>query len=110
MVMEKKSIPVPLMRLLGIVMLLIISACRSQIVSLDEHASSWIGRSIEDKRVILNRPTSYASGVGWQETLSQIPNGNFILIEPVRKGCLVYWEADKNRIIVAYRTEGSECY
>ena len=79
--MEKESIPVPLMRLLGIVILLIVSACRSQIVSLDEHASSWIGRSIEDKRVILNRPTSYASRVGWQETLSQIPNGNFILIE-----------------------------
>ena len=96
--------------LVGIVILLIVAACSSQIVSLDQHANSWIGRSIDDKRIILNRPTSYASRVGWQETLIQLPNGKFIFIEPIRKGCMVYWEADKNRIIVAYRTEGLECY
>jgi len=84
-------------------------SCMSQIVSLEDHAKGWIGRPLEDLKIIVNRPTSYASRIGWKETTYRLDNGNLGYIEPDHKNCFIHFEVNQEGVIVGYRTEGSRC-
>lgn len=40
-----------------------------------------------------------------------LPNGNLMHVHPIRKGCLIHWEVDKNtNKIIGYKFEGDKCY
>lgn len=86
----------------------IICGCSSQIVSLQEHTKSWVGRPVEDLKSIMSRPNSYASRIGWKERTYSLDNGNSVFVEPEPR-CLIYYEVNTMGIIVGYRTEGSQC-
>jgi hypothetical protein len=89
---------------------LLSSGCLSQIAPVNEAATSWIGHPIAKREALVRDPNSYASRIGWRETLRRLDNGNSVYIEPVRKECLIYWEVNPLGIIVDYRLEGEACY
>ena len=96
--------------IVGIVLVLAIAACTSQIVPLSSYADSWIGQSIDDLILAMGRPTSYASRIGWQEKIIQHPNGDITYLEPVKIDCQIHWKVNKDRIIVSSQTVGTHCY
>lgn len=94
--------------LLLIVMLFYGCLC-SQIASFEEYTNGWIGQPVKDLREVILRPTSYASRIGWKETTYDLNNGNWVYVQPDRKGCLIHWEINPRGIIVGYKTEGERC-
>ena len=92
-----------------LIVVFIFSGCLSQIVSLEDHAKGWVGRPLEDLKVIVNRPGSYASRIGWKEKTYQSNNGNLIYIEPDHKDCFIHFEVNPQGLIIGYRTEGKGC-
>jgi hypothetical protein len=84
--------------------------CVSQIVSMDEYTSNWMGRPIDDLRDIAKRPTTYSSRINWNETTYRLEEGNWAYIHPVREDCFVHWEVNPENIIIDYKIEGNKCY
>lgn len=99
-----------LMLALSIGALTLLDACASQIVSVTEHANSWVGRSIDDYKHMRTRSRTYADQIGWEEKEYKFPNGNSAYVVPVRLDCYIHWEVNTARTIVAYKTEGARCY
>ncbi len=89
---------------------LLASGCVSQIVPVEDHAKSWIGRPLADYKAMGARSKTYAASIGWSEKWTQLANGNREFLVPVREDCLIRWEVDSHETIVAYRTEGARCY
>jgi len=87
---------------------IVLTGCGSQIVTLDEHVKGWVGRDIEEMKTIMSRPNSYASKIGWKETTYNLPNGNWIFVEPEPR-CSIHWEVNQQGAIVGYKAEGESC-
>lgn len=99
-------------KLLITTIVLLLSGCVSQIVSVDDSAKTWIGRPLAElKEVIWSRKSStYAERIGWQEKTYSLDNGNLVYVEPVRPGCFIHWETDAKGMIRAYKTDGNRCF
>jgi hypothetical protein len=82
--------------------------CMSQIVSIEEHTKSWIGRPIHEMKDVMARPESYASRINWQDITYELENGNSVFVEPEPR-CKIHWEIDQNDIIVGYITKDGNC-
>lgn len=93
--------------------LLFLNGCVSQIASLDDYVKGWIGRPIEEHKMILARPTSYKSRIGWKETTYKLPNGHWVFVEPEPR-CFIHWEVNSEGFIVGYKLvdggiQGGKC-
>jgi hypothetical protein len=86
----------------------VLAGCVSQIVSLDEHVKGWVGHNIEEMKATMSRPNSYASRIGWKEEIYNLPNGNWIFVEPEPR-CFIHWEVNQQGVIVGYKTIGESC-
>lgn len=87
----------------------LIAGCNSQIPTLREWADQGIGQPISVLEGIDARPESYASRIGWQRTIYDLPNGNRVYVHPDRKDCEVHYEVDKAGIAVGYQLVGEGC-
>ncbi len=91
------------------ILALSIYSCSFSILSLDDYTKGWIGRSIEEKKKIINREGSYADRIGWKETIYKLDNGNWVYVEPDQKNCFIHWEVNTEGIIVGNQTKGVGC-
>ena len=84
--------------------------CVSQIAPLSEYADSWIGRSYDEMVTIQKQSKTYADRSGRKESTYMLPNGNTAYVEPIRPDCFIHWEVNSDRLIVAYRKVGKNCW
>ena len=75
----------------------------------EEHSNEWISRPLSELKQAMNRPDSYASKVGWQETTYPLTNGYYVFVEPLGRECSLHWKINPRDIIVDYSTAGSGC-
>ena len=75
----------------------------------DNHAAEWISRPLAELKQAMNRPDSYASKIGWQETTYSLNNGYYVFVEPLGKECSLHWDINPRDMIVSYRAVGSGC-
>ncbi|MGB4295309.1 MAG: hypothetical protein WBJ16_06735 [Smithellaceae bacterium] len=87
--------------------ILFVSGCLSQIISIEEYTKQGIGMPIEEIKKVVERPQSYASRIGWKEKTYQLGNGNWVYIEPDSKYCFIHWEVNPKGIIIGYKLEGN---
>lgn len=81
----------------------------SQIPTLRDYGDSAIGQHIDVVREVVERQSSYARTIGWQETAYPLANGHWVYVEPDRPNCEIHYEVDEHDIIVGYTVLGSGC-
>lgn len=100
-----------IMLFIGLLIFLQLFGCLiSQIAPANKASESWVGHNISERDTIMNRSGSYASRINWTRSTYSLDNGNWVLIEPVRKDCLIHWEVDPSGIIVGFKLVGARCY
>jgi hypothetical protein len=75
----------------------------------DNYADEWISRPLAELKQAMNRPDSYASRTGWQETTYPLSNGYYAFVEPLDKNCSVHWHINPRDVIVDYHAIGNGC-
>ena len=88
--------------------LVILCGCPS-IPPLKYYMRGAIGQPIEVTRQRMARKGSYASSIGWKERTYNLPNGNWVYVEPAYPDCLIHWEVNPKGIKVGARAEGKGC-
>lgn len=82
--------------------------------SVKNWAESGIGVHIDKLREVDAKSASdtrtYMHKVNWKETTYPLKNGNWVYVTPIRKGCFVHFEVNRDGIIVGYSLEGDRCY
>lgn len=89
---------------------ILLNGCVSQIVSVEEYRRDWVGQPVAELKIIIDRPTSHASRMGWKESTYKLADGNRVYVTPERTDCYIHWEINQQGIIVNSRTEGKRCY
>src|SRR6185369_14658762 len=92
-------------RVILIILTLLLQVACGTIPKMEDYTKSGMGRPVDGLKASMARPSSYASRIGWQEKTYDLPNGNWVLVEPEPR-CMIHWEVNRQGIIVGYRTEG----
>jgi hypothetical protein len=87
----------------------LLAGCFPAIAPFPEYADAWIGKPVDRLVAATERPGSYASRSHSQARFYQLANGNGAYAAAEREGCIVHWEFNRERVIVAYKTEGEKC-
>ncbi|TLU61130.1 hypothetical protein FE810_15615 [Thalassotalea litorea] len=93
-----------------------LSACVSQIATIDEHVSSYIGKPISQVQELYLTPQRASIGFfeskvfAWSEEQKKFENGDtlYSYTNPY-KDCVINWVADKNNIIISGSYLGDGC-
>jgi len=80
--------------------------CVSQFTPFKEATESWIGATFE-RRSGVSEYFEKNPALGGVEKKT---DGSMIYKEPIREGCVIFWNVNPEGIIVDYRTEGDRCY
>ena len=89
---------------------IVLSGCISQIASFDDHIKGWVGRPISEYIKVKEIGNVDRSNYVGTERITEHENGN-LLYEIPYKYCPVFFEVDKNGIIVQITTEDDkDCY
>ena len=93
---------------IAVIVLLSSSGC-APYPTLRSYRKSGLGRPISAKKALIERKGSHASSIGWKETTYNLPNGNWVYVEPDSPNCFIHWEVNPDGIIVGSHTEGKGC-
>jgi hypothetical protein len=88
--------------------MILLYGCAAQ-MSLEDLTRDWIARPLSERKQEIEKPDSYASKIGWKETVYPLANRNFVYVEPISADCSVHWEINETGIIVGYRAKGTGC-
>jgi len=94
--------------LLWLLLTVMVCGCATPMY-VDNYSDQWISRPLAELKQAMNRPDSYASRTGWQETTYSLNNGYYVFVEPLSKECSIHWDVNPRDLIVGYRAVGSEC-
>lgn len=97
-------------------LLMTVTGCTSQIVSLDTHVQSYVDSNIIDAQTLYLTPSRKALGLfetkiyAWQETQTKLDNGEtqHAFSDPYRD-CIITWVADSDGIIARGWYLGDDC-
>jgi len=92
-----------------LILIPLLYGCLHNIGTIEEYTKYWIGRPIEETKILVRDSHSYASRIGWQEETYKLDNGNWVYVEPDSPNCFIHWEVNPEGIIVGYKLEGN-CY
>lgn len=94
----------------------ILNACTiNGIPEATDWADSWIDSNIHEIYELNNNKSGSKYVQSWRDNKINkdyyLSNGNLVHLTPIREGCLVHWEVDKDtNKIVDYTFEGNRCY
>ena len=93
-----------------------LTACVSQISTIDEHVNGYIGKPISQIQELYKTPKRSSVGFfktktfAWKESQSQFINGNTLYsYKNPYKDCVINWIADNNNIIISGSYSGEGC-
>lgn len=88
----------------------LLGGCFNLVATPESMAEQMIGKPVSYLYdLVAEQPESKVARRGGIRKQGQMPNGNWVYIEPIEAYCDIYYEVDPNGIVLGFRAVGENC-